>query len=338
MRRHGIAQPAASTEEYAQLFRNLQPVSPIHNTRPGSSPCLEHRADFDDQKLTDSWRANHTIIKGRFQRGLIGYIFQEDLELYANAFAKPIKAFSEAQSMVWECVSHLGPVNKGVIKEETGLLMKQISPALNRLQEAFMVYQDQIDDNWECGWESVESQWPELDVAEHKRHEARKQVLLRFLDAHVFATPTQLRDWSGFPLKALRAMLQEFEQEHLVEGCEIDGLGDGWRMKNAANISDAAPWQGVRVLSKADLLCRSHESELKARFRGLETLCYLLIDGEFAGTVTGHWGFGAYPLDDIVVCLPNAEKQARKAEILTAVTHAYAADEHQILRYSGEPL
>ncbi len=32
------------------------------------------------------------------------------------------------------------------------------------------------------------------------------------------------------------------------------------------------------------------------------------------------------------------EKQVRKAEILTAVTHAYASDEHQILRYTGEPL
>jgi hypothetical protein len=148
MKRQRISRPVSTEETYAQVFRNLQPVSTITNARPGSPPCLEHRATFNDQKLTDSWRANHTIIKGRFQRGLIGYIFQEDLEMYANAFVKPMTKFTERQADVWECVSQLGPVNKAVIKEETGLLMKHISPALTRLQEAFLVYEDQIDDNW----------------------------------------------------------------------------------------------------------------------------------------------------------------------------------------------
>jgi hypothetical protein len=48
MKRQEILDPVSSEEAYAQLFRNLQPVSPIAYTRPGSPPpCLEHRAGFN---------------------------------------------------------------------------------------------------------------------------------------------------------------------------------------------------------------------------------------------------------------------------------------------------
>ena len=46
MKRQEILDPVSSEEAYAQLFRNLQPVSPIAYSRPGSPPCLEHRATF----------------------------------------------------------------------------------------------------------------------------------------------------------------------------------------------------------------------------------------------------------------------------------------------------
>ena len=38
------------------------------------------------------------------------------------------------------------------LKEESGLLVKEITPALHRLQEAFLIYEDQYDGEWDRGW------------------------------------------------------------------------------------------------------------------------------------------------------------------------------------------
>jgi hypothetical protein len=67
----------------------------------------------------------------------------------------------------------------------------------------------------------------------------------------------------------------------------------------------------------------------------METLCYLLIDGEFNGAVTGHWGFGDYDIDDIVILLQKPDRQSRKQEILEAVVHLYDPEHHRIVRYAG---
>ena len=338
MKRQGISEPVSTEDAYAQLFRNLQPVSPIAYSRPGSPPCLEHRATFNDRTLTDSWRSERAIIKGRFQRGLLGYILQEDLELYANAFVKPLKAYTERQYAVLECVRDMEPLTKGVIKEETGLLIKHISPALNRLQEAFLVYEDQCDDDWERGWEYFESAWPDVHISEDKRQAARQAVLLRFLQAHVFAIPQQLRDWSGFPPKEIQACCKALEAEGSVECCVIPSWGEGWLISDLKESQPASPWRGVRVLSQADLLFHSHQSELKQRFSGLEVLSHILIDGKFQGAVVGHWRINPYDLDDIVLELSDAERQARKEEILQAVRDAYPPERHSVLRYHGELL
>jgi hypothetical protein len=336
MKRQGISDPVSTEEAYAQLFRNLQPVSPTANSRPGSPPCLEHRATFNDRRLTDTWRSDRKIIKGRFQRGLLGYIFQDDLDMYANAFVKPLKEYTEHQFAVLECVRDLEPVTKGIIKEETGLLMKHVSPALTRLQEAFLVYEDQCDDDWERGWEFFEYTWPDVDIADDKRQAARKTVLLHFLAAHVFATPQQLRDWSGFPLKEIRMIFKDLEKDGIVGWRKVASLGEGWLINTAGESQEVSPWRGAIVLSKADLLYRSHQSELKQQFSGLEVLSHLLIDGEFKGAVVGHWRIGPYDIDDIIVMMPEQEKQARKQEILTAVRDIYPPSRHNVLRYAGE--
>lgn len=338
MERQGISNPASTEEAYAQLFRNLQPVSPVANSRPGSPPCLEHRVAFNDRRLTDSWRSDRKIIKGRFQRGLLGYIFQDDLDIYANAFVKPLKEYTERQYVVLECVRNLEPVTKGIIKEETGLLMKQISPALTRLQEAFLVYEDQCDDDWERGWEFFENTWPDVDISDAKRQAARKTVLSRFLETLMFATPQQLRDWSGFPLKEICTICKELEKEGLVEWREVASLGEGWLISTARESQEVSPWRGAIVLSHADLLSRAHQSELKQQFSGLEVLSHILIDGEFKGAVVGHWRIGPYDIDDIVVLLPEQEKHERKQEILEAVRDVYPPSRHTILRYAGEIL
>ena len=49
------------------------------------------------------------------------------------------------QQMLLERIEMFGPYTIGQLKEESGLLVKEITPALHRLQEAFLIYEDQYD-------------------------------------------------------------------------------------------------------------------------------------------------------------------------------------------------
>ena len=98
-----------------------------------------------------STRKPRRIVKGRFQAGGVGYVHTRDLALYANAFRRPVSEMSATQEQVYEALCLGGPLTSSLLKEETGLPKKQINPALQRLQEAFLVYEDQVDDDWERG-------------------------------------------------------------------------------------------------------------------------------------------------------------------------------------------
>ena len=99
------------------------------------------------------------------------------------------------------------------IKEEVDrdggepLLKKHIMPALKRMQEAFMVFEDQTETDWERGWSDFETEWPEVDLSRRPWEDAAGEVVKRFLNAMVFATLDQIRDWSGWPLSKIRNSL-----------------------------------------------------------------------------------------------------------------------------------
>jgi len=86
-------------EEYKELFRGLQPVSPVFFTRPGEPPRLVNRTIYDDSYITAKLRKEHKIIKGRFAGGRIGYVLEEDLETYARTFRKPLKKLFKKHDM-----------------------------------------------------------------------------------------------------------------------------------------------------------------------------------------------------------------------------------------------
>ena len=146
LRRQCLLRPAASEKRYLELFRSLQPVSPISFTRPGSPPSLAPRTRPDDRVWADRLRRDRRIVKGRFLGGTVAYVLANDLPLYANAFRRPLDRLSTAQTTVLEAVQRLGPITARQLKEETSLLSKHIGPALERLQSAFLVYEDQVDD------------------------------------------------------------------------------------------------------------------------------------------------------------------------------------------------
>jgi hypothetical protein len=222
------------------------------------------------------------------------------------------------------------------IKEETGLLNKRIMPALHRLQEAFFVYEDQVDEDWERGWYDFAAEWPEIEVDEARRESASATVLGRFLRGHVFATEENLKNWSGWPARKLADLLVEMENASAIVAMKVEGLGEGWTLpKDAPPESKHIP-PTVFMLHRSNILVRSHTTELKRRFGDHEVLQYLLIDGQFHGAVLGHWRIGPHDVEDIVVELPAHEREARREEVLQAVSWGYGPPHHNILRYDAK--
>ncbi len=338
LRRQRLLEPVNAAEKYAALFRLLQPVSPVYFTRPGDPPSLVHRATFDDQGVTSGWRETREIVKGRFLRGTIGYVFSEELELYANAFRRPLARLSLDQQLVLDTLVHSGPLTPRQIVEETGLLNKQVMPILHRLQQAFVVYEDQLDTDWERAWYVFSQEWPDFAVEMDRWETAAQEVLRRFIHAHVFVTGEQIKDWSGWSVKDTKRLLQLMQANGDIVSCTVDRLGGGWTRAEDVGINTPASSHSVFMLHAGDPLVRACMSELKCHFAGLEVLQYLLIDGDLRGAVCGHWRINPFDVDDIVVDLSTAERVARKAEIIQAVAWRYHPPDHRILRYAGESL
>jgi len=338
LRRQRLPVPVKTIEEYTTLFRLLQPVTPVADTRPGDPPILVHRAAFDDREITSNWRADRRLVKGRFLRGAIGYVFSEELELYANAFQRPLDKLNRRQELVYETLLHVGPLTPRQIKEETGLLNREIMPILHRLQQAFLVYEDQVDTDWERAWYIFPAEWPDITLGPDGWETAAREVLGRFLRAQVFVTGEQIKDWSGWPVKGIKHLLQLMQADGDVVSCTFHGLGDGWTWAEDTIVNAPAPLPTVFMLHRSDPLVRACLSELKRRFAGLEVLQYLLIDGDFRGAVCGHWRINPFDVEDIVVNLDPAERASRKAEIIQAVAWGYHPPHHHILRYMGKPL
>lgn len=274
--RQRLADPIIARRDYVPLFRSLQPVSPIYFTVPGSPPSLSFRTKFNDAAEADKLRSNRTIIKGRFLGGSIGYVLAEDLALYANAFRKSLPKMNEIQQAALDIVGTSSGITPRLIKKESGLLNKQIMPALHRLQESFLVYEDQTDESWERGWYDFAAEWPDIEISDELRPNAIAEVAARFIRSHVFATFEQIHDWSQLPPKDLKTALKGLESENRICPLTVEGLGEGW-ISAGEEFPNTSPLPAsVFMLHKADFLVRSHASELKRRFGGHETLQYLL--------------------------------------------------------------
>ena len=292
-----------------------------------------------------SWRCGRWLDLERGEqnwKGRVGYVRTSDLELYATAFRKPLGELNDVQQRVLDVVQEIGPVSGSQIKEETDrdggepLLKKQIMPALHRMQEAFLVFEDQTETDWDRGWSDFASECSDVDLEGMSWERAAGEVVKRFLDAMVFATTDQVRDWSGWAVSKMKRLLAGLEAEGQILPCNVNGLGQGWVLERPDY--DASITAGTWMIHKADFLAFANTSELKARYKDLEVLQYLLIDGEFKGAVLGHWRIGPHDVDDVVVELPKKERAARRAEILRAVRTVYSGPSHEIVCYDGKEI
>lgn len=309
----------ATESEYIALYRDLQPGYNVYWNGFGDPPTLTYRAVFDDMEFNRERQKLRKLIKGRFVGGNLGWIVPEDLELFAGAFRKPLDKPTERQLTLLELIEREGPLNIQLMKEITGMLVKEITPTLHRLQEAFLIYEDQYDGEWDRGWYNFGEIFPDIDLTRSSRIAALKILIQRFAYRMVWFDAGMAKSFYKLSRKDIKAALYELVTDNILQ--ETDG---GYILSfDAASLQkdeEKLP-SCVFALHKNDALYRSHEHMLKDKWKcdGVETLYYILVDGEFHGAAYGKFRYGPPDLPDLVVDLLPDEAARRKDEIIEAV-------------------
>lgn len=313
----------ADEDEYIKLYRDTQPGQNVYWNGFGQPPTLTFRADFNDIEFNRGRQKDRKLIKGRFAGGNLGWVMPEDLELFAALYRKPLTNPTEIQLKMLELIENAGPFNIQQIKEETGFLVKEITPALHRLQEAFLIYEDQYDGEWDRGWYKFREIFPDINTEKYTRIEALKTVLQRFVYRLVWFDTAMAKSFYKIPEKEIKFAAAELEKDGIL--VSVNG---GYILQSDTEVMEdykPKPMSFVYAIHRNDFLYKANEHMLKVWIKPLvekleydhEPLQYLLIDGEFHGASIGHFRNGPYDINDIVCDLPDVE--SRKDEIVEAV-------------------
>ena len=330
----------ADEDEYLRLYRDTQPGQNVYWNGFGQPPTLSFRAAFDDIAYNRGRQLKRELIKGRFSGGNLGWIVPEDMELFLALYRKPLGKAKEIQLRLLELIEREGPLTIRQMKEATGLLVKEITPVLHRLQEAFLVYEDQYDGEWDRGWYPFGEMFQSVNPEHFSRLEALKIVLQRFAYRLVWFNTAMARSFYKIPEREIRQAIGELSAEGV-----LTALGSGYVLRSdAALLGSYQPktMHFVYAVHRSDFLFKTQEHDLLEMARKLteglpydhEPLQFLLIDGEFRGAAVGHFRNGPYDLLDVVCDLPDA--QSRREEILEAVSAVNFGRKPQ--RFMGEPV
>ena len=317
----------ADEGDYLALYQDLQPGQNVYWNGFGDPPSLSFRAGFDDIAFNRRRQREHELIKGRFAGGNLGWIVPADLGLFTALYRKPLDSPTPNQQKLLELIETLGPLNIQQMKQELGWLVKEITPVLHRLQQAFLVYEDQYDGEWDRGWYRFGEMFPDLDWGAISREAVLKTLLVRFARRLVWFDSKMAKSFYKLPEKEIKVVIAAL----LAEGILMEAEG-GYLLTADMPLLEGGPVplpRSVFALHRNDFLVKSNEHWLKERFRhpDHETLQYLLVDGAFRGAVVGHFRNGPYDLEDVLLDLPEPEAMERKGEILAAV---------ELVNYGGE--
>lgn len=326
----------ASEAEYNALYRDTQPGQNVYWNGFGDPPSLTYRADFNDIEYNRERQRERKLIKGRFCGGNLGWIEPEDLEIFACAFIKPLLKPTERQSVLLELIEHEGPMNIQQMKESTGMLVKEITPVLHRLQEAFLIYEDQNDGEWDRGWYKFTEMFPNVDLTKYSRIDALKILIKRFSYRNVIFDVNMAKSFYKLPMKEIKAAIESLVSEKIL--IESDG---GYLLKYDFDLlqsySDEIP-KAVYAMHRNDFLVKFNEHILKDKYMHSypDTLYYLLIDGEFRGAAVGKFRYTP-KVEDIILDMRQEDAAARKDEVLQAV-YVLCGANNPIRRYQGEEI
>ena len=334
MKRQHISNKA-SEEEYIALYRDTQPGQNVYYNGFGDPPSLTYRASFDDIEYNRSRQFNRNLLKGRFAGGNLGWIMAEDLELFAGVYTKPLINPSIRQCVLLELIER-EPLTIQQMKEETGMLVKEITPALHRLQEAFLIYEDQYDGEFDRGWHKFLDMFPDADLRKYTRHEALQILLQRFCYRHIVFDVKMAKSFYKLPEKDIKEAIDTLIESGIFSECE-----GGYILQKdkdlLLNITEEAP-KCIYAMHRNDILVKSNEHWLKERFTHSypDTLYYLLIDGEFKGIVAGKFRYTP-EVEDVILELPPEEIALKRDEILEAI-HYLCGQDNPIRRFQGDEI
>ena len=251
----------ADEQEYVSLYRDLQPGLNVYWNGFGQPPVLSHRASFDDMEFNRIRQNERKLVKGRFAGGNIGWIEPEELELFIGLYHKPLDKLSYAQSKIIELIETAGPFTIQQIKEETGWLVKEITPILHRLQEAFLIYEDQYDGEWDRGWYKFSEMFPDVNMKRFSRVEALKIVLKRFAYRLIWFDVRMVKCYYKLPEKDIKAAISAMIADGVLKSVDqgyvlVDDIA---RLENYEPIK----MNSICALHRNDILYKICEPQLK---------------------------------------------------------------------------
>lgn len=337
MERQYFTVPVAE-RNYNSLFCSLSPVPTVYWCEPGAPPTLPLHVDFDDYEYNSLRRSRRDILKGRFAGGSIAYVTKEDLEVFACLYRKDINSYTMIQVGLMDLLEREGPMNIGLMKEFTGLKVKDITPALHRLQEAFLVFEDQADNEGDRSWYLFDREFPEIDLSRYSKAEALQLIIPRLADMLVGFHDTMLKSYYKVPGKVIKEALAELKKNKVLSEIQVDNETLYMTLADVELLSskEFTIKPSVFLLQRNDFLVRANSEELKLKFNSAwDTLYYILIDGEFYGAVMGRFKFGPHIIEDIVLNISEEELKNRLDEILEAVAVVFDPVGSPIRRING---
>lgn len=326
----------ADETEYKELYRDLSPGYNVYWNGFGDPPTLTYRADFNDMEYNRNRQADRSLLKARLVSGNLGWVMAEDLELFACAYAKPLDKPSERQAVLLDLIKREGPLTIHQMKEFTGMLVKEITPALHRLQEAFLIYEDQNEGQDDRSWYKFDEMFPEVNLNRYSRTEALKILLQRFAFRLVWFDLNMAISYFKLSVKDIKsALAEQVEEKRLLD---VDG---GYMLPSDVALLNgyaAEPSKSIYAMHRNDFLVKAHEHILKERFLHPypDTLYYLLVDGEWQGAVVGKFRYTP-EIEDVLLGLPPNEATVRKDEVLSAI-HEICSWAQPPKRYQGEEI
>ena len=342
----------ANEKEYLELYRDTQPGQNEYWHGFGQPPVMAFRADFDDIEWNRARQEKRELVKGRFQGGNLGWIMEEDMELFACLCRKPLDGITYRQNLILNAIEQLGPLNIQQMKEETGMLVKEITPVLHRMQEAFILYEDQYDGEWDRSWYRFEEMLPKVNLEKYTRIEAFKIILKRFAYRMVWFDVNMAKSFYKLPAKDIKIAVKEMvaeEELYEYEGGFISTEDYEYITSESSNILQEFTGEAgkILVMHRNDVLVKAFEHEWKSRYKpyiinakekfpeatDFEILWLLIMDGEIHGAVLGKFKYGPYMIEDIVV---DEGYEDYREEILKAVRKA--SPESKIERFMGEEI
>lgn len=339
LQRQHMIEPV-SESNYDQLFKDMSPVQTQFWIEPGSPPELLYRCDFDDASTNDMYRKDRTIIKGRFQGGNVAYCFFEDLPLFMAAYSKPIKRFSEHEEIVLNILKNEGAMDIDLIKEISGLLSKEVSKALQKLQKSFIVYEDQLDKERTRAFYILEEEFSNLDFESYTKETAMKEVVRKFMHLNVFVNEDMIKSFTKFTNKDIKLSLESLFDDQVIIEVDED-FGQGFVLTDDIEeikaVTSEVP-DRVFILDLNDYLVKSNELILKNRFSKteLKTLHYVMKKGEIIGRVLGYFRYGPNDLEDLEIDLDNDKILEYKHDVIKALKDTYSGQETELKKYCGK--